>query len=163
MRNRSNRENLWDAFTGNVDNYLTPVAFAVLSFLCITQMAAHFPPVRQYIDTVENRFTREPAVAATASTVSEKAWIDLYASPAHSASGIEVFCNQKPIGSFKNAHLRLRVSSGDIIGFKSPSGGPIYISVDQNNADLLLPAPGYQVELTSQDPEATLPAATFLQ
>jgi hypothetical protein len=164
MRERPKEEYLWRRITEGVNYFLSPIVFASLGVLVIAQFVTHISPVRKYMDAMENRFTSESVVAGTSGN-HEKAWIDLYfSSPSIiSQQTVRILLNGQVVGNFQTAHQKIMVANGDIVGFQSQNGGPVYISIDQNNADLLEPAPGYEVELTTQNPDVQLPAATFLK
>lgn len=158
----SRKSTILHSIINHVDGFLVPISFGLVSMVIFVQVIATIPVVRGKIDSMEGRFSLVPAQVIPASVAQEQAQISLHLSPDQNNSGVQVFNNGKLVGTFMSSILTLSVHEGDKLTFNSPgAAGTVYIVVDHNDPNLLLPAPGQTVELTSQSPSASLPAVQF--
>lgn len=161
MPDEALRDKLWMKFADHVDHWLGPMALATLTVLCSAQLVTRIPAVRTYVDAVEGRFYSVPATVIPASALHESTVVQVYLSPNIPRPDVQVLVNGQAIGSFTSTSLNLRVTEGDTIGFRSHNGGDLLITFDDDDPNLFVPAPGQTVELTAQDPIATMGPVAF--
>lgn len=149
-------------FLALFDDWFIPMAFGVLTVLLCVQAISLVPQVRAAMDHVEGRFVAQPATAVPTAVKKDTAVVILTASSTQNATGVEVFLDNQSLGDFTTNQMRITVHDGQKIHFVDHSGKSIYISVDTDNANLLLPAPGQTVELSSATPTAALSSAEFI-
>jgi hypothetical protein len=161
MSQASNHKLLGE-LTDRIDRWIVPVAFGTLSVLVSAQLLTSFGPIRAYVDRVEGRFYQQPAAVIPSSVGSETASLNLYLSPATQRPDVAVILNGKPIARFvTSTELTVVVREGDKLQVESNGQGIVYVSVDDDNENLLLPAPGQTFEITQDTSVINLPTVTF--
>lgn len=159
---QASQRKLLRELTERIDRWIVPVAFGTLSVLVAAQALTAFGPIRTYVDKIEGRFFQAPAVVIPSSVDSEKASLNLYLSPATPRPDVVVLLNGKQLSRFAaTTELTVVVREGDKLQIASNGTGKVYISVDDDNPNLLLPAPGQTFEITNDNAAVNLPTVTF--
>ena len=157
------KKSTWNRLIGEFDNVLIPVALGLLTMTLLVQVAATNPAVQSRLDRLEGRFSAVPTQVIPPTVNSETAAVTLYLSPSTGQHpNVTVSVNGKPVANFTSASAHLNVKEGDRITLTSNDlTGPVYITVDHNDPNLLFPAPGQVVELSPNDPTGQLPSVEF--
>lgn len=158
---KSRQERMWKQVIDAVDGYLIPISFGLLSMVILVQLFSTIPTIRAKLDTMEGRFSAVPAEVIPSSVNQEQTQISLHLSPNQTDPGVQVFNNSKFVGTFTSPELTLTVREGDRISLQTQQTGTVYITVDHNDPNLLLPAPGQTIELSPQQQTASFPAVQF--
>lgn len=151
----------WRQIIDGIDGFLVPISFGLLSMVVLVQLLSTIPVVRSKLDIMEGRFSAVPTQVVPSSVANEQAQLSLRLSPDQTDPGVEVFKNGQLVGDFANSELTVTVHEGDQLTFRTTQSGTVYVVVDHNDPNLLLPAPGQMVELSPQHPQGSLPAAEF--
>jgi hypothetical protein len=157
-----NREKMLHSSVEFVDRYFIPVAFGLLSFLVVIQLASRVPMVRSKMDAMSGRFVSVPTESVPASVKSSRALVTLYMSPATPRPDVLAYVNGQVVGNFANSSLLVPVRDGDQLSIQSLQGGDLVVQVDHNDPKLLLPAPGTVLNVTSTHQMYNLPIVKFI-
>jgi len=139
----------WRRFATRVDHYLIPIVGGCFSLLILVQLVAAVPSVRSALDNFEGRFVQAAAAMPANHIQNQSATVTLYLSPAESRPDVAVLVNGTAIMNFTEPQILIHVKSGDVISIKSRDGKAAVVTIDHNNPNLLTPAPGQVVSLTS--------------
>lgn len=156
------REKVWRASIEIMDGYLIPVAFGLLCFLIVIQLASRVPLVRSKMDAMSGRFVSVPTDIVPTSVKSSKAVVTLYMSPATSRPDVFAYVNGQVVGNFANSSLQVPVRDGDQVSIQSFQDGDLVIQVDHNDPKLLVPAPGMVIDVMSAHQLYNLPLVKFI-
>jgi hypothetical protein len=156
------QDQLWRRLVDRIDGWLVPVAAGFLSVLVAAQVVTSIPTVRRYVDSVAGRFVEMPKDIVPASVERQEAQVSLYISPAGDHSDVTIQVDGRTVGVMAEPKLGIAVREGDVISVVNNGPGVVAISVDHDNPNLLLPAPGQTIYV---DPGQTvsLPSARFAE
>jgi hypothetical protein len=160
---KKSTEQLWRESVTAIDHYLIPLAFSLLCFLTLVQLVTKVPSIRSHVDAVSGRFVSMPADVIPASVQSERADVTLYISPVYARPDVIVYVNGKAVGDFNKSSMVVSVREGDEIAVQATQPGTTVVQVDHNNVNLLTPAPGMTVDVTSPNRMYKLALARFIR
>lgn len=161
MRITRNANLFWDKFTQHIDDYLPSITFGIFTVLVIAQFFSLNPIVRARLDTLEGRFVSQPVNVVPNSVLSDVAHLSLNISPNKSYPNIYIELNGEYVANFTKPSITLSVHEGDNLTLQSNGQQIVYVTVDQNDPYLFMPAPGMVFKLDSRHPSVKLPSAAF--
>jgi hypothetical protein len=152
QRDDANERNPWNEQLEKIDRVLIPVSAGLLCMLVLSQLVTSIPSVRQRVDAVAGRFIE---VTPTEQGIRSDTPINLklYVSPSIAENAVKVYINGQYVLNTTGPECSLKVSAGDKIQLVNTSSGTVYINFDTDAPNILVPAPGYQVELTKDSPQ----------
>jgi hypothetical protein len=156
------QDQLWRKLVDRIDGWLVPVALGCLSTLIVAQVVTSIPAVRRHVDSAAGRFVAMPADIVPASVNRQEAEVSLYISPAGDHSDVEIQVDGRTVGFMAEPKLGVSVREGDVISVVNKGTGMVAISVDHDNPNLLLPAPG-QTLYVEPGETVSLPSARFAE
>jgi hypothetical protein len=156
-------ENLWKNLVEHVDRFLIPVSFGFLTILLLVQVITAFPPIRHSLDLISGEFSQMPTSVIPASVKNETATITLYLAPSEMTHpDVQVFVNGQLVGHFVKSSLVIQCREGDKITLQTTGVGLVQVSVDHNDPNLLVPAPGQAITIRKPYQPAQLAVVEFV-
>ncbi len=161
MSKKSRNDRLYVRLTERIDSWIIPVAFGTLCVLIGAQLLTSLGPVRSYVDGVEGRFIQEPVSIIPSSVHTQAATLNLYLSPTQARPDIAVILNGKTLARFTTTELTVVVHEGDELTLQTLRPGAASVTIDDDNSNLLIPAPGQVFTLSEDASVVSLPRVTF--
>lgn len=136
----------FDRVLSTIDLYFMPIVGGCLTLLILVQLFTAVPPVRRAIDQFEGRFVAVSANEPNA-PVGQEATLTLYVSPAETRPDVAVLINGIAVVNFKEPQVLIHVKNDDKIEIKSRDGKPVVVTIDHNNPNMIVPAPGQTITI----------------
>ncbi len=157
-RDKSATRDSYHTFAARIDNYVLSIAVGCASMLLLVQAALQVPAIHRAVDEWRSGFV---AVPTQTKAPIQHAVVELALAPDQVSPNVSVLVNGQKVSDFsKSVLVTISLQTSDYVTIQNDSNHVVYVTVNQSDPSLLVPAPGQRV-IVGPNSLANFPAAQF--
>ncbi|QSO53430.1 hypothetical protein JZ785_06105 [Alicyclobacillus curvatus] len=157
-RDKSATRDPYHKFAARLDDLILSIAVGCASMLVLVQTALQVPAIHRVFDEWRSGF-----VAANTPTIlpSQRAVVELALAPDQTSPEVSILINGRKVVDFsKSVLVTISLQTSDYVTVQNDSAHVVYVTVNQSDPALLVPAPGQRV-IVGPNSLANFPAVQF--